>query len=511
MTGNVVLGGYDESRVKLGSGVSISMPSEKNYTLCVGVKSIIYSPNQAVEANSFSLTADGTNGGFLATIDSTLPYFILPDKVCDLFIERFQLTYDNTTDLFLVNSSSHDHNTQQNATVTFKIMNGSMTGNGFTSIDLPYSAFNLESSFGIYDKATRYFPLKRSTNGMFVLGRTLLQESYLIVDYERLNFTIAPAIYSDPMPQQKLVSIYNKTYAPPTPTPTLIPKSGGGLSPGAVAGIVVGVVLAFLLAGLGGFFWWKKRRASQAAPPYTEKPSEIDTEAAGTEVKHRRVSELDSEPAHSPKPSLGGFYDREGKDISPFPPISEMESPGQLPAELYSPPLGTGTPRNVGGSDYFIAGNKVRRRGATRESSGNNTPGTPVAELAGDDGRYQVAGIHFEPVASPKLSPTHTRGPSETPLHSKIDAVVARPDHSPSPARKPDTKQEPQATPGLTKVKEEGEEGKEAPLERRPSSHARGLSDTTVQSDDTAVSAMTPEEMEQWALGDNEPRRPLSE
>jgi hypothetical protein len=47
-------------------------------------------------------------------------------------------------------------------------------------------------------------------------------------------------------------------------------------------------------------------------------------------------------------------------------------------------------------------------------------------------------------------------------------------------------------------------------MERRPS-HARGASDTTIQSDTTAVSQPTPEEIENWAMGVGEPRRPLSE
>ncbi|KAF2636304.1 acid protease [Massarina eburnea CBS 473.64] len=503
VTGSLVLGGYDKSRVKVDSGLSVKMASEKNTTLIVGVTSITYRPDQDVEANTESFTA--RSGGFLATIDSTLPYLWLPEAICNFFVDKFQLEYDNKTELYLVDSSAHQNNKQQNATVSFKLGTSAQdSSTTFTTITLPYDAFDLQASYPLSENGTNYFPLKKSPNGMFVLGRTFLQESYIIVDYERLNFTVAPAIYSDPTLEQSLVPIYNKTYTPPTATPTLIPHGGGSLSPGAVAGVVVGVVIALLLAALGGFFWWRKRRADQAAaPPYTEKAQEIDTIAAGTEVKHRRVSELDSESGGpgSPKPSVGGYYDRDAKDLSPFPPISEMESP---PAELYSPPPMANTPPSDGVvSDYFIAGNRVRRRGATRESSGNNTPGTPapIAELPGDDGEYQVGGVHFDKVESPKLSSAHVRGPSDSSLHSNIDEVVARPE--PSPERSNiDVKEKAQQT--LDNVKEEGED---TPPERRPS-HARGLSDTT---DDTAVSAMTPEEMEQWALGeDNVPMRPLS-
>jgi hypothetical protein len=46
--------------------------------------------------------------------------------------------------------------------------------------------------------------------------------------------------------------------------------------------------------------------------------------------------------------------------------------------------------------------------------------------------------------------------------------------------------------------------------ERRPS-HTRGLSDTTIASDSTAVSQPTPDELESWARSGNDaPNRPAS-
>lgn len=481
------------------------MPNERNNSLVVGVQSILYKPDPDIEANTFSFTSESK--GFFATIDSTLPYLWLPGDVCDKFAERFQLTYNSSIDLYTVNASAHQFNAQQNATVSFKIGSGPDDSNTFTTIILPYDAFNLQVDYPIVDNATNYFPIKRSTKGDFVLGRTFLQEAYIVVDYERANFTVAPAYYSEPMPDQNLIPIYNTSF----PTASQTPKpSDGGLSPGAVAGIVVGIVVALLLACLAAFFWWKKQRQQKKAYEKDATTSEIDTVVAGNEVKHRRVSELDSEPPGSPKPPVGGYYgDRDQKDGIPFPPISEMDSP---PAELYSPPPGSGTPNSMNGSDYFIAGNRVRRRGATRESSGNNTPGTPapIAELPGDDGKFQVGGQHFEPVASPKMSPVHSRGPSDSSLHTNIDEVVTRTDASPERSQQPQPSEE--AKTEGSEAKAGGEAEPEAgALERRPS-HARGLSDTTVQSDSTAVSQPTPEELEAWAMGrDDGPQRPLSE
>lgn len=475
-----MLGGFDQSRVGA-QNVSIDMISATNNTLLVGVQSITYHPDRDVDSNDFSFTSGGS--GFYAAIDSTLPYLWLPDDICEKFADKYQLTYDNDTNLYTVNASAHNHNAQQNSTLNFKIGKTNTNSNEFTNIEIPYAAFDLEASSPIFANTTKYFPLRKSPNGIFVLGRAFLQEAYVVVDYERNKFQVAQAVVSDPMPSPHLVPIFKTDYVPPQSSQTNKPSSGGGLSGGAIAGIVIGVLAGLALLALGAFFFWKKKKRAPKQK-LDEKVSEIDTTQAGEQVKHRRVSELDSEPPNSPKPSLGTTY-YGAKE--PFPPINEMESP---PAELYSPPpegvAGFGTPSERNANDYFVAGTKMRRRGATRESSGNNTPGTPaaIAELPGDDGRYTVDGQHFDPVVSPlqtPATPAHHRGPSDTSLPSNIDEVIL--------GNRPESKQE---------------------LERRPS-HVRGASDTTIQSDTTAVSQPTPEELENWATPSTEPRRPLSE
>jgi hypothetical protein len=495
--GSLVLGGFDKSRFTE-QGTSISMPAADNNTLLVGVQGITYQPNSNTDTGAESFTADReSSSGFYATIDSTLPYLFLPDDICDEFASKFRLTFDNNTGLYTVNDTAHDNNLRQNAAVTFKI--GADSGDNsvnFTSIRLPYAAFDLQANSPLYAKPTNYFPIRKSPTGVYVLGRTFLQEAYIIVDYERLNFTVAPAVYSNPMPSPQIVSIFKKDYIPLGVSPTATPDKKTGLTPGAVAGIVVGIVILFLLLGVGAFFFWKKRRASKTQPKeeISEIGTMVDGMVDGTQDKQRRVSELDSGPDGKP---AGGYYGNNGrnenKDVMPFPPISEMESP---PAELYSPEsaqLSAVTPstERIQG-DYFT---KPRRRGATRESSQSGTPGSPgvpaIHELPGDDGQFQVGGLHFDRVESPPPErPVHSRGPSDSSIQTNIDGVI-----SGSTAGVAGT-----ATNGPTRPG----------MERRPS-HARGASDTTIQSDTTAVSQPTPEEIENWAMGVGEPRRPLSE
>ncbi|KAF2437536.1 acid protease [Karstenula rhodostoma CBS 690.94] len=504
--GSFILGGYDEARINMDNRVSITMPSEKNTSLVVGVQGISYRPDVNVEQNVEGITETNAKG-FLATIDSTFPYLWLPNDVCDKLAKKFHLKYDNATNFYTVDGvSGSQNNEQQNAVVTFKIGEDPSGSDGnHTTISLPYSAFDLDRfDAGNPSNITKYFPIRRSTNGMFVLGRTFLQEAYIVTDYGRQNFTVAQVPDLDSPPAAKIVPIYDPSYVAPTPTP--IPTGDSkGLSGGAIAGIVIGILAVALGAALVIFIWWKKRRARKNTPPTYKEATEIDTSAAGNEVKHRRISELDSRVPGAPKSPVGGYYGQGdgSKDLSPFPPISEMDSP---PAELYSPPAVPATPNSdASGPDYFTQGAKLGRRGATRESSANNTPGsppliTPIAELPGDDIRGQHMNVEK---GSPKLASgsVSKRDPSATRSQSNIDEIMRR---DPSPA--PPPKEGLAAGGADTKDGEAVAEG-----ERRPS-HTRGASDATVQSDTTVVSQPTPEELESWALAEDEqPRRPLSE
>jgi hypothetical protein len=491
----MVFGGYDKSRVAIQQGVSIPMPSKQNNTLVVGVNSIIYRPDQDVEQTSTSFT----KSGFSAVIDSTFPYLVLPGAICDLFVEKFNLQLDNTTGLYTINDTAHERNKQANATVSFKISSQPQDSATFSTILFPYDAFYLPASSPIYLNTTNYFPIRKSTNGYNILGRAFLQEAYIVADYERANFTVAPAaVFSNSLPNEDLVTIFNTTYTLPGP---ISGHDSKGLSAGAIAGIVIGIIAAFLLIGGGVFLFYRRRREAKRKVLEQEgKPAGIDTIVAGGEVKHRRVSELTgSEPPYSPQTKPVGYYGGDHKSIPEL-------SPESHPAELSSPPL-----EGASENDYFAAAPKPRRRGATRDSSGNNTPGTPIAELAGDDGRYQVAGQHFETV-SPIQRPKHGRGPSDNSMSTNIDEVLAGQDtNTPEVQRKHSSRfvehtdddtgpsrAEMVVSPLENTRSDEIGHAAEPNVERRPS-HTRGLSDTTINSDSTAVSQPTPDELESWA------------
>lgn len=469
------------------------MPNKIDNTLAVGVQSIVYEvdPDVATYANT-STWKNGKNGGFEAVIDSTLPYLILPDYVCDNLADRFRLSYDIAGNLYTVNKTARDWNIQQNATVTLKIGNSVTDPDESVYIRLPYLAFDLQLSYPKINEtsgSTQYFPIKRSEEGKYVLGRTFLQEAYIIINYENATFTVAEASLGNTLPPPILVPIFDQNYKSP-------PSSGRGLGAGAIAGIVVGIATVFIIAGVGAFMFWRKRQNSNKKAPEGEKASEFDTTFAGNEVKQRCLSELTgSEAPQSPKESTTGYYNAERKSI---PPISEL-SPESPPAELHSP-----DERET--FDYFMAGRR-RQRGVARDrdSLGNNTPRMPIAELSGED------------VVRPNQLEKHGRSPSGTSLSTNIDEVLAAKQNIDGTENvKPALPSgEPRTAKDITNGKADADPGTaeqthEPPTERRPS-HTRGLSDVTIQSDSTAVSQPSPEELERWAAsGEGGPPRPMS-
>lgn len=104
-----------------------------------------------------------------------------------------------------------------------------------------------------------------------------MQEAYVIVDYERANFTIAPATWPDPLPAANIVTIKSPSAGEKN-------KNSSSLSAGAIAGIVIGIVLLLALLGALAFFLWRKRRhtTQKYELAATEKDAGSDTHVVGS-------------------------------------------------------------------------------------------------------------------------------------------------------------------------------------------------------------------------------------
>ena len=210
-------------------------------------------------------------GGSIYTfIDSTIPYIYLPVDACQAFERAFGLVWDPNWELYLVNDTHHQLLVQSSPSITFTI--GAQQKGGQTlDIQFPYAAFDMNISYPFinstsppYLNTARYFPLKQAANDtQYTLGRTFLQEAYLIADYEHQNFTVAQRQWPQNA-RSNLQTIYPVGYE------FLSSKKNTSISGGAIAGIVVGVIalialLAALLFFIRRYNQMKKRAAATQA------------------------------------------------------------------------------------------------------------------------------------------------------------------------------------------------------------------------------------------------------
>jgi hypothetical protein len=255
---SLTLGGYDPSRF-VGPGISMDMYADDSRPLTVAVKSM-------TARNTLAGNVALNTGGFYYLLDSAVPHIWVPQEDIPRWVAAFGLIYDSTTELFLVNDTTHNRLRALNPNVTFTL--SQYTGYNLRTLDitLPYAAFDLQASYPYYVNATNYFPIRSAANStQYIMGRTFLQEAYIIADYERGNFTVAQAQPpSDANPSQ-LVTITqpnNVEYLGSIGPGSWLPNPG--LSAAATGGLIGGLtVLALLLAALATIFLLRRRRRNQ--------------------------------------------------------------------------------------------------------------------------------------------------------------------------------------------------------------------------------------------------------
>ncbi|KAF2829868.1 acid protease [Ophiobolus disseminans] len=324
--GNLILGGYDSTRFRPNSNdFSFTFSTDPSKLLTVGVDSIM-------ATNSLEGTFSLTSGAHFSVVDSSVPHLWLPIAVCSQFERAFGLTYDPKTELYLVNDTIHQQLLSRNPTLTIKLVNSLQdTATNYTNIQLPYAAFDLQASYPYYPNATNYFPIRRAQNDtQYVLGRTLLQEAYLIVDYERANFTLAQAVFPDPLPAANVVTITSKLQANTAPN-----MESSGLGTGAIVGIAVGAAVLSFLAIFAFFLFRRRRTKKQSYELATNQASDAGSAnflTNTTPMKSQGPSELSGTPLTELDSPYITHFPSDQK-----PPVSINDTPQELHAESRTP------------------------------------------------------------------------------------------------------------------------------------------------------------------------------
>ncbi|WPH01500.1 Hypothetical protein R9X50_00434600 [Acrodontium crateriforme] len=266
---SLTLGGYDRNSFDASTSLSYDMNQDNSRPIQVGVQQIIGEFNGAAT----NLLPTPT----YHFIDSTLSHIWLPSDSIQVFVDTFGLIYDNSTDLFIINDTMREKNLKKNLTITFVLGNTIVDGNGPTqSITLPYAAFDLQASYPYYENATNYFPIRKAANeSQYTIGRTFLQEAYLITDYERNNFTVAKATFDNR--KQHLVAITKPTNQNTTTQHVI--HSDTSLPKAVMAGIAIGAIATFaLIFGISYLIVRRNKRRAELQPIPLEDPKFNDTD-----------------------------------------------------------------------------------------------------------------------------------------------------------------------------------------------------------------------------------------
>ncbi|KAH7349056.1 aspartic peptidase domain-containing protein [Pyrenochaeta sp. MPI-SDFR-AT-0127] len=202
--GSLTLGGYDESRF-VSNHITFPFDSDDSQPTSLKVQRISVS-------NALNGSASLLEDSIYVNLDFTVPHLWLPYDTCDRFASVFNLRYDNSTDLYLIDEETHDALLERNPTITIGL-GASANPTERVNIDLPYAAFDLEASHPIYQNSTRYFPIRRANDSQYTLGRVFMQEAYVIVDYERGNFSVHQALFPSSN-EQRIVTIPTKDTKP---------------------------------------------------------------------------------------------------------------------------------------------------------------------------------------------------------------------------------------------------------------------------------------------------------
>lgn len=312
--GSLTFGGYDRTRF-VPNNLTFNFGIDISRDLLVGVQAISSGPD------SQSLLPNG----IIAFIDSTVSQIWLPLEACQRFETVFGLVWDADTELYLVYGTLHDTLVSKNANITFTL--GKTESRGQTiDITLPYASFDLTARYPLVSNATsssRYFPLKRAANDkQYTLGRAFLQEAYVIpmsslhltfiaqgramlirpidsqfryviVDYDRSNFSVSQALFPDPSVSSHLVPVLPPQTGSSTAS-TPLPAHHHGLSKGLIAGIVIAAVIFIVLLIIATLFVMRKLRSRRAAKDASN-PDWIKPELDGKDTTFLGAYEVPAE------------------------------------------------------------------------------------------------------------------------------------------------------------------------------------------------------------------------
>lgn len=234
---------------------------------------LILSDGSAVPSNWLASTLPMVDPGQMVTalIDSSTPYLWLPEQICENFASALNLTYNSTLNIYTFDRDPAQRTELQNLNFSISVqLSAKSSSVQAVTIDLPYQSFDQQMT---YPETKYYFPLKKATNeSQYTLGRTFLQEAYLIVDYERGNFSVHQTLFpSDATTNTSGITEISRPADSKFTGPDSQP--GGSMPKATIAGVAVGCVALVALLIIANVYRirYNRLKAAQNPQPPTEK------------------------------------------------------------------------------------------------------------------------------------------------------------------------------------------------------------------------------------------------
>lgn len=328
------------------------------------------------------------NDSFEAIFDSSTPYLWLPQSVCNNFVSAFKLTWNTTLDAYEVDDDQFNAlKADDSFSVTFSLSsydNNDNFGNpldapGVVNITLSAHAFAQALQYPYNNEAIRYreaaqpyFPIKPASDNNFILGRTFLQEAYVITKYDRTVFSVHQALFPEDSLDTDIVSVEqppNSAYPPPADR-----SDGMGLSKGQIIGIVVGAVVGSAIALSVFLFCIRRRKKAHMAKMFLDDDAKDSASSVVPETPKTPVARIFSKIIRRKRSKKTESAETSGTEGNPAEvgadathEVYEMPvppSPVELDADTDSivseTELGTGEEENI--SAYEAARRKIERR-----------------------------------------------------------------------------------------------------------------------------------------------------
>ncbi|KAI1824182.1 aspartic peptidase domain-containing protein [Xylaria intraflava] len=282
---SLVLGGYDANRfephdVQFDLHTATRQPRVLVQSITATVSDITQAPTKWSAPSTLLLSS---NESITVTVDSSTPYLWLPPAICDRFASNLNLTWNETFDLYLFSSPDdlERYRSAPDLSFTFALSNAgednapsSVNVSDIVNITISANAFLQSIRYPFKNltddgaPAIPYFTLKKTEHrNRLTIGRSFLQEAYIITNYETGMFSIHEARFpSDPFANTSIQTI---AASPSSPYPGP-PKDEGPstMSHNQIAGTVIGACLGSIALVATALFVRRKRRESKESKEY---------------------------------------------------------------------------------------------------------------------------------------------------------------------------------------------------------------------------------------------------